>query len=65
MQGLPPILEKSLLLNPVYYCVDLLRGVLLDAGELDGVRSLAVLTAFAAAALWLGTRVFRSLQIET
>jgi len=50
-------------IDPLSYGVDALRALLINGGHFGLGIDLAVLVAVAAALLWLGARLFRTIEV--
>ncbi|RMF90776.1 MAG: ABC transporter [Methanobacteriota archaeon] len=60
--NLPPWLRAFVMLDPVTYGVDALRTVILGGGAIPLEVSFAVLTAFSAAMVYIGTKAFERMK---
>jgi ABC-2 type transport system permease protein len=63
LQGLPTAMYLIVRIDPLSYGVDALRALLINGGHFGLGIDLAVLVAVAAALLWLGARLFRTIEV--
>jgi len=63
INNLPPYLAPLVLINPITYSVDGLRGALIGESAFPMAMDFALITAFAAAMVMIGTYAFKKMKL--